>query len=201
MAYSYSTSLVKNEGSPPAKCGILPLNLGAVFERARNLALRLYPGPNLAESCHNHVQYLTGHLETLRPKGIRTWKTPLKEDCHPTCRRFHMNAGVLEERWLSPHGGYQSERKPSWMHASQKQWTKVPTRTCNLGVLALILVLNSTEKSFFSEITVINVRWSVTWAGEEFTKRRKCRVKFYSLSKKGEAHGVEGYTSTEGWGL
>lgn len=55
---------------------LLPLNLGAVFERARNLGLRLYPGPNLAESCHNHVQYLKGHLETLRHKVIRIWKSP-----------------------------------------------------------------------------------------------------------------------------
>ena len=43
---------------------------------------------------------------------------------------------------------------------------------------------------------------SVPRAVKEFTKRRKCRESsFYSLSKRGEEHGVERDPSTGEWGL
>ena len=42
---------------------------------------------------------------------------------------------------------------------------------------------------------------SVTRAGKEFTKRRKCGENLYSLSKKGEGLGVERYTALWGGGF
>ena len=39
-------------------------------------------------------------------------------------------------------------------------------------------------------------------AVKEFTKRRKCRVKFlFYFPKRGKRLGAEIYTSIEGWGL